>query len=558
MSLRVAAAAAPGPGRYTFAGPSLEAATRDATPVVRFSLFLLLSTLLTGGQPAAAQERPNILLLFSDDHAAHALSAYREHLAYGAPLPDTPNLDRLARSGMLFVNAFVTNSICAPSRATVLTGQYGHLNGVMTNREVFHPANVTFPALLREAAYETALIGKWHLKSEPRSFDHHEILLGQGPYYNPVLITGNDTVAYEGYTQDVITDRALLWLEQRAAAPEPFLLLLHYNAAHRWWDPGPEQLGLYRDTVLAEPATFWDDASGRASPARDPEMRIALDLFDRDLKLEPPNNLTVAQRQAWDAAYGPENDAFRALALEGEALVRWKYQRYIADYMRVVAALDANIGRVLDALERSGLAARTVIVYTSDQGFFLGDHGWFDKRWMYEPSLRTPLLVRWPGVTPAGSINRDLVMNLDLAETFLEIGGVPVPAGMQGRSLVPLLQGRTPVDWRDAIYYQYFEYPDWHMVRRQYGVRTQRYKLVHYYEVNEWELFDLARDPHELHSLSADPGYADVVAALKQRLSQLRAEFRVPDDDPVPYIPFDVAPEFRRPGVVSADTARLY
>ncbi|HEX2092958.1 MAG TPA: sulfatase [Longimicrobiaceae bacterium] len=518
------------------------------------------AALVAGVESAPAQQpRPNIVFLFSDDHAAHAISAYRRHLAYGARLPDTPNLDRLAASGMLFRNAFVTNSICGPARAAVLTGQYGHLNGVMTNREPFHPDNVTFPKLLRAGGYRTALFGKWHLKSRPQGFDHYEILAGQGPYYNPTLHTATDTTRHTGYTLDIVTDRALEWVRMERDARKPFLLMLHFNAPHRWWDPGPDQLGLYRDTVFAEPATLWDDASGRASPARDPEMKITLDLFDRDLKLEAPNNLTPAQRAAWDAAYGPENEAFRAAGLTGRELTRWRYQRYIADYARVVAALDAQVGRVLDALDRAGLARNTVVVYTSDQGFFLGDHGWFDKRWMYEESLRTPLLVRWPGVTAAGSVNEELVMNLDLAETFLEIGGVPVPATMQGRSLAPLLRGRTPRDWRDAIYYQYFEYPGWHSVRRQYGVRTRRHKLIHYYEVGEWELFDLDRDPHELGNLYDSPLYRDVVRDLKATLERLRREFRVPERDPVPYLPSDVPPEYRRPGAVPdsrPDTAK--
>lgn len=503
---------------------------------------------------AAAQDRPNIVFLFSDDHAAHALTAYREHLGYGADLPPTPNLDRLAAQGMLFANAFVTNSICGPSRATVLTGQYGHLNGVMTNADVLHPAHVTFPGLLRDAGYETALFGKWHLKSAPSGFDHYEVLAGQGPYYNPALITPGDTTRHEGYTNDIITERAIAWLGARGdagsadpGADRPFLLMLHFNAPHRYWDPGPDQLALFRDLPLPEPATLWDDGSGRAFPTRDAEMTIALDLFDRDLKLVPPNNLTPAQAAAWEAAYGPENREYRALGLTGDAETAWRYQRYVKDYMRAVQALDAAVGRMMDELDQRGLAESTLLVYTSDQGFFLGDHGWFDKRWMYEESLRTPLLARWPGVTPAGVVNTDLVMNLDLAQTFLEIGGATAPASMQGQSLAPLLAGQTPADWRDAIYYQYFAYPDWHMVHRQYGVRTHRYKLIHYYEVGEWELFDLVRDPEEMRSVYGDPGYAEMTAELERRLWSLRQTYAVPAEDPVPHVPFEAPPELRRP-----------
>ncbi|MGH7540337.1 MAG: sulfatase family protein [Gemmatimonadota bacterium] len=510
------------------------------------------AAVFTVSSPAAAQTGPNIVFLFSDDHAAHALSAYRPHLSYGARLPGTPHLDRLATGGMLFVNAFVTNSICVPSRAAVLTGQYGHLNGVMTNRDSLHPTTATFPGLLEDAGYETVLFGKWHLKSLPEGFSHYEILQGQGPYYNPVLYSESDSVRYTGYTPDIVTDRALAWLEARGDEERPFLLMLHFNAPHRYWDPSAAQLGMYRDALIPEPPTFWDDGSGRATPARDPEMKIALDLLARDLKLEAPAGLTSEQRAAWDAAYGPENEALHAAGPKGDALTRWKYQRYIKDYLRTVAAVDANVGWVLDALDRAGLAGETVVVYTSDQGFFLGDHGWFDKRWMYEESLRTPLLVRWPDVVAPGSVNRELVMNLDLAETLLDIGGAPIPGTMQGRSLVPLLRGETPADWRDAIYYQYFEYPGWHMVRRQYGIRTGRYKLIHYYEIEEWELFDLARDPEEIHSVYDDPWYVGVVQELKTKLAALRGRYDVPERDPVPYVPFDVPPELRRPGAAAA------
>ncbi|MBR9991377.1 MAG: sulfatase [Gemmatimonadetes bacterium] len=546
------------------------------THLIAVCLLLAVSTV-----PVSAQDRPNILFIFSDDHAAHALSAYRGYLQYGARLPDTPNIDRIARDGMMFVNAFVTNSICGPSRATVLTGQYGHLNGVVTNGAPLHPDHITFPRLLRDGGYETALIGKWHLRTAPGGFDYYEVMAGQGPYYNPVMHTsvGADSVRYIGYTQDVITDRALHWLATRAEtqralpsetgasaassagapgglaglASKPFALLLHYNAAHRFWDPGPEQLALYRDTVFAEPATFRDDGARRASGFRLQEMDVALDLFPRDLKLEEPVNLTPAQLERWRAFYDDENAAYAAAGLTGDALKSWNYQRYIRDYMRVVAGLDAAVGRVLDHLEENGLAENTIVVYTSDQGFFLGDHGWFDKRWMYEESLRTPLLVRWPGVVEAGSVNHDLVMNLDLAQTVLDAAGIAASPAMQGRSIVPLLRGETPADWRDAIYYQYFAYPDWHMVQRQYGVRTHTHKLIHYYEIGEWELFDLARDPEELNSVYDEPAYATVVTSLKQRLYELRREFDVPAEDTVPHVPFDPQPGMRRPAELRHD-----
>ncbi len=475
------------------------------------------------------QAPPNILFIFADDHATHAIGAY------GSRINQTPNIDRLAREGMVFRNAFVTNSICAPSRATVLTGQYGHLNGVPTNSEALHPTTMTFPKLLGAAGYQTAIIGKWHLKNPPAGFDHYEVLRGQGSYYNPWLLTPDDSVHHTGYTTDVITDRVLGWLDNARDPGRPFLLMYQHKAPHRRWDPGPEQLALYDDVEIPEPETLFDDYSERASPAAEQEMTIANHLDERDLKFVPPRELNDEQRAVWNAAYGPKNDAFRAANLTGEELVRWKYQRYIKDYLRVIASIDANLGRVLDYLDRNGLAENTVVVYSSDQGFYLGDHGWFDKRWMYEESLRTPLIVRWPAGVRPNSTNEDLVQNLDFAETFLDLAGVSIPEDMQGSSLLPLLRGRTPDDWRDAIYYQYFEYPGVHMVRRQYGVRTTRYKLVHYYEIDEWELFDLENDPNELHSVYGDSGYGDIVRQLTERLAQLREQYAVPDVDPVPY-----------------------
>jgi arylsulfatase A-like enzyme len=493
--------------------------------------------------------RPNIVFLFSDDHAAHAISAYHQYLRYGVKLPKTPNLDRLAADGMLFVNSFVTNSICGPARATVLTGQYGHLNGVMTNNDAIHPTEITFPKLLREGGYQTSLFGKWHLRTKPEGFDRYEILAGQGPYYNPVLHTGDDSVRYTGYTLDIVTGRAFKWLREDRDKSKPFMMMLAFNAPHRWWDPGPEQLAKYRDTTFQIPSTFFDDGSGRSEVSRDPEMKIALDLVPRDLKLDEPNNLTPAQLAVWRKGYAEENARLRASGLSGEALAKWKYQRFIADYMRVISALDDQVGKVLAELDHQGLSKNTIVVYSSDQGFFLGDHGWFDKRWMYEESLRTPLMVKWPGVTKPGSVNRDMVMNLDLAETFLDVAGVKSPSQMQGASLTPLLRGTRPANWRDAIYYQYFEYPGWHAVRRQYGVRTNRYKLIHYYEVDKWEMFDLEKDPNELKSVYADPSYSSTRRELEAKLASLRKQYAVPDHDPSPYTPWELPGEYQRIGL---------
>ncbi len=495
-------------------------------------LWLLAGVALTLGCEAAPPPRPNILFVFTDDHAAHAVSAY------GSTINRTPNIDRLAAEGVLFRNAFVTNSICAPSRATVLTGQFGHLNGVPTNRDSLHAGAVTFPALLRESGYQTAIIGKWHLKRLPAGFDHYEVLRGQGDYYNPTFFMPGDTTQRVGYTTDVITDRALAWLEGGRDATRPFMLMYQHKAPHREWAPGPDHLDMYAAEEIPEPSTLFDDGSGRTTAALAQEMAIDVDLTDRDLKLVPPGNLTDDQLERWEAAYGPRNAALLSADLQGDELTRWKYQRYIKDYLRSVASVDDNLGRVLDYLDRSGLAESTLVVYTSDQGFFLGDHGWFDKRWMYEESLRTPLLARWPGVIAAGSERSELVQNLDLAQTFLEVAGVAQPPSMQGESLLPLLEGETPPRWREAVYYQYFEYPGWHMVRRHYGVRTKTHKLIHYYEIDEWELFDLEADPDELRSVWADPGYAEVRVELEQTLDSLRAHYRVPAEDPVPYVPW--------------------
>ncbi len=500
--------------------------------LTRVSVAILLATAACGApsDPISEPERPNILLVFTDDHAAHAVSAY------GSVINQTPNIDRLAAEGMLFSNAFVTNSICAPSRATVLSGQYGHLNGVPTNRDTLYSSTVTFPNLLQDAGYQTAIVGKWHLKIQPTGFDYFEVLRGQGQYYNPVFFGPNDSTLYEGYTTDIITDRALTWLDESRDPERPFLLMYQHKAPHREWAPGPDQLALYEDEDIPEPSTLFDDWSDRSSAARTQEMSLAADMTEQDLKFVPPGNLTPAQLATWNAAYGPRNEAFEAAGLEGDDLIRWKYQRYIKDYLRAIASVDDNLGRVLDYLDQEGLADNTIVVYTSDQGFFLGDHGWFDKRWMYEESLRTPLIVRWPAGMDAGAVNAALVQNLDLAETFLDVAGVAIPDAMQGRSLLPLMGGETPSDWRDAIYYQYFEYPGWHMVRRHYGIRTQTHKLIHYYEIDEWELFDLEADPDELHSVWGTAAYAELQGQLEQRLDSMRVHFAVPEVDSVPYI----------------------
>jgi len=492
---------------------------------------------------AEASERPNILFIFCDDHAYQAISAYQEVSAYGLNLNQTPNIDRIAHEGMRFDNCYVTNSICGPSRAVIQTGKYSHLNGFFCNGNKFDGHQQTFPKLLRKAGYQTAVIGKWHLGEHmaPQGYNYSEVLIGQGPYYNPTMLRDvkgqgrQERIKHTGYTTDIITDLALDWLKQGRETSKPFLLMFQHKAPHRNWQPGPKYLHLYDDVTIPEPDTLFDDYAGRGTPAKTQDMSIQHTMNASDLKLTPPKGLTPEQKAAWDAAYEPKNEAFRKANLQGKELVRWKYQRYMKDYLRCIASVDENIGRVLDYLDATGLAKNTVVIYSSDQGFYLGEHGWFDKRWIYEESLRTPLLVRWPGVVKPGSANKNIVSNLDFAETFLDIAGLDIPADMQGGSLVDLAQGKTPVDWRRTFYYHYYEFPGAHSVRRHDGVTDGRYKLIRFYEpdVDEWELFDLQRDAKELNSVFGDPEYAHVQKRLMGELTRLRHELHVPIPDPV-------------------------
>ncbi len=477
--------------------------------------------------PAASKDRPNIVYIMTDDHASHALSCY------GSKINKTPNLDRIADGGMLFENSFCTNSICAPCRAVVLTGKYSHINGVTDNRRKFDPDQQTFPKLLQKAGYQTAMIGKWHLKTDPTGFDYWNVLPGQGRYYNPVMREMGRKKTYTGYVTDIITDRALEWLKGRDK-DRPFCLMYQHKAPHRRWEPGPKHLTKYDDVTIPEPDNLFDDYSNRGRAAKEQDMSIAKTMTSRDLKFNPPGNLTPEQLKAWNHAYGPKNKAFEQADLKGKDLIRWKYQRYIKDYLRCIASVDENVGRVLDYLEAEGLADNTIVVYTSDQGFYLGDHGWFDKRFMYEESLRMPLLVRYPKEIKAGGRNNDIVLNLDFAPTFLDYAGTRVPGDMQGRSMRPVLAGSTPEDWRHSMYYHYYEFPAVHSVKRHYGVRTKRYKLIHFYhDIDEWELYDLEKDPREMKNVYSDPAYADVVRRLKKELIRLRKKYKDDTGDPV-------------------------
>ena len=503
---------------------------------------------LTVGRRSAAAEsggargRPNIVFIYPDDHAYQAISAYGGRLAKVAP---TPNIDRIADQGMLFRNSFVTNSICAPCRAAILTGKHSHLNGVRVNGDRFDDSQPTFPKLLQQAGYQTAIFGKWHLRSDPTGFDFWNVLPGQGHYYNPEFLTPWGTEQVHGYVTDIITENALRWLRKNRDENKPFLLMVQHKAPHREWEPALDHLTTFDDVTIPEPDTLFDSYEGRGSAAKKQDMTIADTMrLDTDLKVwpeEPPDRGTRArtygrmygdQRKMWDAAYGPKNEAFRKAELEGEELVRWKYQRYMKDYLRCIASIDDNVGRLLEYLDETGLADNTVVVYSSDQGFYLGEHGWFDKRFMYEESLRTPLVVRWPGVIRPGSESTGLVQNLDMAETFLDIAGVEVPSDMQGRSLVLLMKGQTPADWRKSIYYQYYEGEGAvHNVYKHYGVRTDRYKLIYFYTFDEWEFYDLEKDPNEMRSQSDNPEYAAIIREMKAELKRLRKQYKVPDED---------------------------
>jgi len=473
----------------------------------------------------AAAARPNVVFVMTDDHAAHAVSAY------GSRVNLTPSIDRLAREGMLFGNAFVTNSICTPSRAAILTGLYSHKNGVpVFNR--FDGSQPTVAKLLQAGGYHTGMIGKWHLGSDPTGFDRWEILPGQGVYHDPILYTATGEKAYTGrYATDVITDLALDFIRERPK-DRPFFLMLHHKAPHREWTPDERHRRMFEDRVIPEPPTLWDDYATRTDALRENRQRVADDLTRRDLKLEPPPGLSAEERLAWLSVKPTEVELVRdgkAVTLTGDALARHKYQRYMQDYLACVQSVDDNLGRLLDFLKRSGLERDTIVAYTSDQGFFLGDHGLYDKRFMYEESLRIPLLVRWPAVVRPGSRTDAMALNVDFAPTFLEAAGVAVPPAMQGRSLLRLLRGVTPADWRSAIYYRYYHDPGHHDTRAHYGVRTASHKLIYYWTKRQWELFDLRADPQELRNLYGQPGQEAVTAELQATLARLREELE--DDD---------------------------
>lgn len=487
-------------------------------------LLLTAAALIPALLPAAPKGPPNILFLFSDDLTTQAISAYGDE----RKLLETPGMDRIAKEGMRFDRCLVTNSICGPMRAVIQTGKYSHLNGFYNNSNSrFDGSQQTFPKLLQKSGYSTAVIGKWHLMTDPQGFDYWNILPGQGIYYNPLLNENGKTEKHTGYVTDIITEQGLKWLKNRDKN-KPFMLMLQHKAPHREWEPALRHLNHDQGRVYAEPPTLFDDFAGRSKAISDHDMGLDRTITERDMKLVPPASMNEEQRKVWDAYYNPINEKYHANTPTGKDLIKWRYQRYMHDYLGCVKGVDESIATVLEYLDKEGLAENTVVICSSDQGFYLGEHGWFDKRWIFEESLRTPFLVRWPGVTQPGTHNGSIVSLLDLAQTFLDIAGQPQPSDMQGRSLVPLFKGETPADWRKSFYYHYYEFPVPHRVRPHYGVITDRYKLVHYYtpDVNDWELLDREKDPLEVKSFYNDPAYADTVKELKAELTRLQTEVK--------------------------------
>ncbi|MFT6058672.1 MAG: arylsulfatase A-like enzyme [Lentimonas sp.] len=518
-----------------------------ADRISRFVRPLVLFTLIAVSLPIEAkEERPNIVFIFSDDHAPHAIGAYDGWLKSVNP---TPEIDRLAEQGMLFENSFCTNSICGPSRAVIQTGKHSHKNGFMDNGDSFDWNQQTFPKLLQSTGYQTAIFGKSHLKGKPQGYDEWAVLPGQGLYYNPDFYTKHGQITIQGHCTDVVTDMAVDFLENKRDANKPFMLMVQHKAPHRNWMPAARHLTLYDDIDLPEPATLFDTWEDKAPPARHQEtsimdyMHLNYDLFvdltpdftrGKPSKSEDPSSWRNMQRMSeeqmsvWRDAYGPKDVAFHAANLSGKDLLRWKYQRYAKNYLRTIKGVDESVGRLVATLDELGLSDNTIVIYSSDQGFFVGDHGWYDKRWMYEESLKMPFIIKWPDVITPGSRQQKMVQNIDYAETFLDIAQAAIPDDMQGRSLLPLLKGESVNDWRDSIYYHYYEYPSVHMVPKHNGIRTERYKLMHFYEFGEWEFYDLENDPEELNNLYGKTDFAELIETHKAKLVSLQDYY---DDD---------------------------
>ena len=491
--------------------------------------------------PAQAQKKPmNIVFIMSDDHSYQTISAYDKHFI------NTPNIDWLADNGVKFQESFVANSLSGPSRACMLTGKHSHANGFTDNSKTFDGGQQTFPKLLQKQGYQTAMIGKWHLTSLPTGFNYWDIVIGQGDYYNPDFLNNGKKLRRPGYVTNIIADLAIDWMENKRDKNKPFCLLMHNKAPHRVWNPDTCDLRLYDDVTYPLPKTFYDDYAGRLA-AQKQKMSIIKDMdlvydnkmADKENEIHTTTGLeewgranykrmSPSQRAQWDSYYDPIIKKFKEDKLSGKALAEWKYQRYMHDYMRVIHSVDRNVGRVIEYLRQHGLLENTMIVYTSDQGFYMGEHGWFDKRFMYEESFRTPLLIYYPG-GKHGVINQ-MVQNIDYAPTFLDVAGAKIPSDIQGRSFLPLLQGKKPADWRQSLYYHYYEYPAEHSVCRHYGIRTKRYSLMHFYnDIDAWELYDLKKDPEQMHNIYGKPGTEKLTKNLKKQLLQLQVQY----DDPI-------------------------
>ena len=511
-----------------------------------FNYLPLLPLTLTACQtkPVDEVKQPNILFIMTDDHTTQAISAY------GSELTSTPNIDRIANEGARFDNCFVTNALSGPSRACVLTGKLGHINGFTDNSQVFDGSQQTFPKLLRENGYQTAIVGKWHLISEPQGFDFYSILTGQheqGDYYNPDFLENGKDRIEKGYVTDIITEKALHYLKEGRDKSKPFAMMVHHKAPHRNWMPAERHLGYFNDVTFPEPSNLFDTFETRSQAPKQQDMSIAHTLTDFwDLKLataeelasadfpdkrfqEVYNRMPESTKQRWHQVYADRIDKFRVGGLSPEDLVREKYQAYLRDYLATTLAVDEGIGRLLDYLEETGEIDNTLIVYTSDQGFFLGEHGFFDKRFMYEECQRMPLVVRYPKLIKAGTKADAFIMNVDFAPTFLDLAGLDIPEDIQGTSFVPVMNngGKAPKGWRDAVYYHYFEYPAEHSVKRHYGVRTNRYKLIHFYnDIDEWEMYDLEKDPLEMNNIYTDSAQSEVRKELENRLTELRKQYQ--------------------------------
>jgi arylsulfatase A-like enzyme len=493
------------------------------TAVGVFLGFLTLS--------ANAAGRPNIVFIFSDDHAVSAVSAY------GSSLVETPSIDRIAAGGVRFDRAYVGNAICGPSRATLLTGLHSHANGFYSNEwsGPFNGEQQTLSSLLQGAGYQTAVIGKWHLYSDPVGFDHWDVIdnvFEQGTYYNPAFRSPAGVEETTGYVADLVTEKSIAWLEHAKKEGRPFFLLYNHKTPHRDWMPGPQELRNWdEDALVEEPESLFRDLSGLTAARRDARMRIADYITDNDVKLKMGNKLTPEQAALWEQAFAEGNRQFEEASMSEEEELRWKFQRYVKTYIASVQSMDRQIGRLLDYLETQNLMENTIVLYSSDQGFFLGENGWFDKRWMDEVSSQVPFLMEWRGHIQPGTTSDALVQNIDFAPTLLDAAGVTPKEPMHGVSLLPLFKPDPP-PWDRDLYYHFYENPGFHGVARHYGVRTQRYKLLYYYQNDEWELFDLVTDPADQVNLYGKPGYTEITQDLKKRLQKLQVQYQVPETDP--------------------------